>query len=95
MQFFLELEELLKKRKLELPENSYTSKLFQKGLDKILKKVGEESGEVIIAAKNTDKQELIHEIADLIFHLQVLLVEKNYSILEIEKELQARHARKS
>ncbi|MCP5493501.1 MAG: phosphoribosyl-ATP diphosphatase [Leptospiraceae bacterium] len=95
MQFFLELEELLKKRKLELPENSYTSKLFQKGLDKILKKVGEESGEVIIAAKNTDKQELIHEIADLIFHLQVLLVEKNFSISDIEKELQIRHNKKS
>lgn len=95
MQFFLELEELLKKRKSELPENSYTSKLFQKGMDKILKKVGEESGEVIIAAKNESKEELIHEIADLIFHLQVLIVEKECSLLDIEKELKNRHLKES
>lgn len=91
MQFLQELESILKTRKKDLPENSYTSDLFKKGLDRILKKVGEEAGEVIIASKNPDEKELIHEVADLIFHLQVLLVEKNISISKIEDELIQRH----
>lgn len=93
MEFLLELETLLQKRKIELPEKSYTSDLFKKGLDRILKKIGEEAGEVIIAAKNTDEPELVHEVADLIFHLQVLLVEKNVSLSKIEEELKKRHQR--
>lgn len=91
MQFFKELEELLIQRKKDLPENSYTSDLFKKGLDRILKKIGEEAGEVIIASKNTDEKELVHEISDLIFHLQVLIVEKNISITKVEEELIKRH----
>ncbi len=91
MQFFKELEEILILRKKDLPENSYTSDLFKKGLDRILKKVGEEAGEVIIASKNQDEKELVHEISDLIFHLQVLMVEKNISITKIEQELIQRH----
>ncbi len=91
MKFLEELEELLKKRKLDLPEKSYTADLFRKGIDRILKKVGEEAGEVIIAAKNKDEQELIHEVADLLFHIQVLLVDKNIPISKVEDELKKRH----
>lgn len=92
MQFFIELEDLLRRRKAELPEGSYTARLFREGLDRILKKVGEEAGEVIIAAKNNDREELIHETADLVFHLQVMLVERGLSIQEIEAALRKRHA---
>ena len=91
MKFLEELEELLKKRKLELPEKSYTADLFRRGIDRILKKIGEEAGEVIIAAKNSDEQELIHEVADLLFHLQVLLVDKNIPISKVEDELKKRN----
>ncbi len=94
MEFLLKLENLLQTRKQNLPEDSYTTRLFQGGLDRILKKVGEESGEVIIASKNSSKEELIHEIADLLFHIQVLLVEKNISLQEIIHELERRHFQK-
>lgn len=86
-----ELEKLLYQRKHDLPENSYTSTLFKGGVDRILKKIGEEAGEVIIAAKNEGKSELVHESADLIFHLLVLLVSKGVPLSEIEFELQKRH----
>lgn len=92
MEFLVELENILKKRKEDLPENSYTSTLFKEGTDRILKKIGEEAGEVIIAAKNTDRHELIHEAADLLFHLQMLLVYRNISIKEIAEELRNRHS---
>ena len=94
MKFLEELEELLKKRKLELPEKSYTADLFRRGIDRILKKIGEEAGEVIIAAKNSDEQELIHEVADLLFHLQVLLVDKNIPISKVEDELKRHQTEK-
>jgi phosphoribosyl-ATP pyrophosphohydrolase len=93
MKFLEELEQLLINRKKELPEKSYTADLFKKGIDRILKKVGEEAGEVIIAAKNSDEHELVHEISDLLFHLQVLLVEKNIPLSKIEDELKKRHGR--
>lgn len=93
MDFLLELENILKDRKQKLPEGSYTSKLFKGGVDRILKKVGEEAGEVIIAAKNEDKKELIHEVADLLFHTQVLLVEKNINLSEVVEELKNRHSK--
>jgi phosphoribosyl-ATP pyrophosphohydrolase len=93
MNFLQELEQLLIDRKATLPEGSYTSKLFVSGVDRILKKVGEEAGEVIIAAKNTDEQELVHEVADLLFHLQVLLVEKNIPFTKIVAELEKRHSK--
>lgn len=85
------LMEMLKGRKEEKPEGSYTTYLFEKGLDKILKKVGEESTEVIIAAKAEDKAETIYEIADLAYHVMVLMVEQGISLEEIRKELASRH----
>jgi phosphoribosyl-ATP pyrophosphohydrolase len=91
MNFFEELELILQDRKKNLPENSYTSDLFKKGIDRILKKIGEEAGEVIIASKNTDESELVHEVADLLFHIQVLLVEKNIPMKKVEAELIKRH----
>ncbi len=85
------LMELIEGRKHEKQEGSYTSYLFEKGLDKILKKVGEESTEVIIAAKAQDRAETIYEIADLVYHVLVLMVESGISIESIKKELAARH----
>ena len=85
-----ELYEIIKNRKAEPKEGSYTNYLFDKGLDKILKKVGEEATEVVIAAKNEDPQELIYETADVLYHLLVLLVEKNISYGAIEAELASR-----
>ena len=85
------LYSLLEGRKRELPEGSYTTYLFQKGLDKILKKVGEECTEVIIAAKAEDRAETIYEIADLAYHTMVLMVQQGISLEEIHKELASRH----
>lgn len=82
---------LLEQRKKELPEGSYTTYLFQKGLDKILKKVGEECTEVIIAGKAQDKKETVYEIADLAYHVMVLMVEAGISLADVEKELASRH----
>ena len=81
------LYDLLVGRKESLPEGSYTTYLFQKGLDKILKKVGEESTEVIIAGKARDKAETIYEIADLMYHVMVLMVELGISVEEVRDEL--------
>ena len=80
----------LKTRKKEMPEGSYTTYLFQKGLDKILKKVGEECTEVIIAAKAEDKAETIYEISDLCYHTLVLMIEAGIEIEDIKKELASR-----
>ena len=85
------LAELLQGRKEQMPENSYTTYLFQKGLDKILKKVGEESTEVIIAAKAEDKRETVYEIADLAYHVMVLMTEAGISVEDIHRELASRH----
>ena len=85
------LYDLLVGRKASLPEGSYTTYLFQKGLDKILKKVGEESTEVIIAGKARDKAETIYEIADLMYHVMVLMVELGISVEEVRGELASRH----
>ena len=84
------LMELIKGRKADPVEGSYTSYLFDKGLDKILKKIGEESSEVIIAAKN-DRKEAIYEISDLIYHMLVLMAEMDIDIKDIIKELASRH----
>ncbi|MDR0889725.1 MAG: bifunctional phosphoribosyl-AMP cyclohydrolase/phosphoribosyl-ATP diphosphatase HisIE [Oscillospiraceae bacterium] len=84
------LYELLTARKAELPEGSYTTYLFQKGLDKILKKVGEESTEVIIGALKS-REECIYEIADLTYHLLVLMVQMGISLEDLRKELASRH----
>ena len=82
---------LILQRKTELPENSYTTYLFQKGLDKILKKVGEECAEVIVAAKNPDPYELKYEIADLAYHVLVLMAQQGLTVGEISAELESRH----
>lgn len=91
-EFSLEgLMELLKGRKEDKPQGSYTTYLFEKGVDKILKKVGEESTEVIVAAKNADKAETIYEIADLCYHVMVLMTEMGISIKDVHNELASRH----
>ena len=91
-EFSLEgLMSLLQGRKEQMPAGSYTTYLFQKGLDKILKKVGEECTEVIIAGKAQDKKETIYEIADLAYHVMVLMVQAGISIEDIHRELAGRH----
>lgn len=91
-EFSLEsLIELINGRKTEKKEGSYTTYLFEKGLDKILKKVGEESTEVIVAAKNSDKKETVYEIADLTYHIMVLMIEMGISLDDIWAELASRH----
>ncbi len=85
------LYQLLEGRKKQLPEGSYTTYLFQKGIDKILKKVGEESTEVIIAGKADDKAETIYEIADLAYHVLVLMVQMGITVSDIRRELASRH----
>lgn len=85
------LMDLLKGRKTNKKEGSYTTYLFEKGVDKILKKVGEESTEVIIAAKADDKEETIYEIADLAYHVMVLMVEMGISLEDIHRQLASRH----
>ena len=82
---------LLKDRQAKMPEGSYTTYLFEKGIDKILKKVGEESTEVIIAGKADDKKETVYEIADLAYHVMVLMIEMGISLEDIHKELASRH----
>ncbi len=85
------LYNLIKGRKTEKKEGSYTTYLFEKGLDKILKKIGEESTEVIIAAKAEDKRETVYEIADLCYHVMVLMIEAGISLDDIKDELASRH----
>ena len=88
---YKQLYEMLQQRKNEMPEGSYTTYLFEKGLDKILKKVGEESTEVIVGAKNNSKEETTYEIADLVYHVMVLMVEMGIEPKDIFKELASRH----
>ena len=91
-EFSLEgLYDLLVGRKTDRPEGSYTTYLFDKGIDKILKKVGEECTEVIIAGKADDKKETVYEIADLAYHVMVLMVEMGISVEDIHRELASRH----
>jgi len=85
-----ELYDIIKSRKEERPEGSYTTYLFNEGLDKILKKVGEENAEVIIAAKNRVKSEVVYEASDLIYHLLVLLIEQGVDLSDIFAELRSR-----
>ena len=91
-EFSLEgLYDLLLGRKTDLPEGSYTTYLFQKGIDKILKKVGEECTEVIIAGKADDKTETVYELADLAYHAMVLMVQMGISVEDVHRELASRH----
>lgn len=88
-----DLYQVIKDRKVNPIEGSYTKYLFDKGIDKILKKVGEEATEVIVASKNDDKRELITEICDLCYHMLVLMVERDISLEEIREELEKRRAK--
>lgn len=85
------LMELIRGRKTNPQEGSYTTYLFQKGLDKILKKIGEESTEVIIAAKGNDPKETIYEISDLVYHVMVMMIQQGISLEDIRRELASRH----
>jgi phosphoribosyl-AMP cyclohydrolase / phosphoribosyl-ATP pyrophosphohydrolase len=89
--FLSYLEDFLKERKSSMPEGSYTSKMFAKGIDKLSQKVGEEAVETVIASKNEDDAEFIYEAADLVFHLMMLMVEKKIDFRMITNELQKRH----
>jgi len=94
-QILQSLEKVILEREKERPEGAYTTYLFEKGVDKILKKVGEEAAEVIIAAKNRDHEELRWEAADLLYHLQVLLVEQGLPFREVLRTLEERHKDRS
>jgi phosphoribosyl-AMP cyclohydrolase / phosphoribosyl-ATP pyrophosphohydrolase len=94
-QILQSLEKVILDREKERPEGAYTTYLFEKGVDKILKKVGEEAAEVIIAAKNRDHEELRWEAADLLYHLQVLLVEQGLPFKEVLRTLEERHKDRS
>lgn len=89
--FLKKLFDLIRDRKKKRPKNSYTTSLFKKGLDEIVKKVGEESVEVIIAAKSETKKRLVEESADLLYHLLVLLAEKEVDLDEVVAELAQRY----
>ena len=86
-----ELYEIIESRRNSDESTSYTRQLFDRGLDRIIQKVGEESVEVVIAAKNDENDEFIGEVADLVYHLLVLLVAKDIKITDIERRLQERH----
>ena len=88
-----ELEQMIADRDRDRPEGAYTTYLFEKGIDKILKKVGEETAETIIAAKNQDNDELRYEVSDLIYHLLVLLQERKLPLDDVLAELDRRHER--
>lgn len=89
--FYKKLYEIVVDRKKNPKEESYTSSLIKKGIDRVAKKIGEEASEVIIAGKNEDKEEIIYETADLIYHLFIMLVLYDIKISDIEKELEKRH----
>jgi phosphoribosyl-ATP pyrophosphohydrolase/phosphoribosyl-AMP cyclohydrolase len=93
--FLNKLNELIKERKRDLPENSYTTRLFKEGADRIIQKVGEEAIETVIAAKNHDKVEIVNEVSDLIYHLLVMLVDQEVELDEIIDKLVKRHNIKS
>ena len=92
MSFLAELERVIDDRKVHPEEGSYTSYLFEKGIDKIAKKMGEEAVETVIAAKNENKEELVGETADLLYHLLVLLREKEVTLFDVCSELKKRHS---
>jgi len=90
-EFIDKLEKILEKRKKELPEGSYSTQLFKGGIDRILKKIGEEAGEVIIASKNDDKQEIKNEVADLLFHILIVLQQHGLEFKDVVEILEQRH----
>lgn len=91
LNFLAELQDLIDARKKEMPEGSYTTKLFEKGVNKIAQKVGEEAVELVIESKDDNDDLFLNEAADLMYHLFVLLTEKGYRIEDVEKILVERH----
>jgi phosphoribosyl-ATP pyrophosphohydrolase/phosphoribosyl-AMP cyclohydrolase len=91
IEFLVYLQDLIDRRKKEMPEGSYTTSLFNKGINKIAQKVGEEAVELIIEAKGNDKNLFLNESADLLYHLLVLLTEKGYRIEDVIRVLEERH----
>lgn len=91
LDFLLYLQEFLRKRKEEMPEGSYTTRLFSEGINKIAQKVGEEAVELVIESKDSNGEKFLGEAADLIYHLIVLLLEKGYSLQDVMKVLESRH----
>ncbi len=89
--FLITLEELIQKRKKQMPEGSYTTKLFKKGVNKIAKKLGEEAVELVIEAKDNNDELFLNEAADLLYHLEVLLVDRGKELAEVVKVLEERH----
>ena len=89
--FLIVLQDLIDSRKIEMPENSYTAKLFQKGINKIAQKVGEEAVELIIEAKDENREHFLNEAADLMYHFLVLLSAKGCRIEEVMEVLRDRH----
>ena len=89
--FLTELDAIIQSRKDSPQDGSYTSSLFEKGTDRLLKKIGEEAGEVIIAAKNRDATELSNEAADLLFHLMVVLRDQDLGLDDVVRVLESRH----
>ena len=90
--FLTALQNLIQQRKQEMPENSYTSKLFARGINKIAQKVGEEAVELVIEAKDDDDNLFLNEAADLMYHVMVLLTAKGYALEDVEKILESRHS---
>lgn len=91
MEFLIQLQDIIDQRKTEMPENSYTTRLFKKGINKIAQKVGEEAIELIIEAKDQNDDLFLNEAADLVYHLMVLLSVKSYRIEDIARILLERH----
>jgi phosphoribosyl-ATP pyrophosphohydrolase/phosphoribosyl-AMP cyclohydrolase len=86
---------VIHRRKVELPPDSYTTYLFQSGIDKILKKVGEESAEIIIAAKNHNRKEIAWEVSDVLYHILVMLAAEEVSLADVARELAQRRTKKT
>jgi len=91
IEFLISLQNLIEQRKKEMPSGSYTTKLFQEGINKIAQKVGEEAVELVIEAKDNNDELFLNEAADLVYHLLVLLSAKNYRIEDVIKVLESRH----
>jgi phosphoribosyl-ATP pyrophosphohydrolase/phosphoribosyl-AMP cyclohydrolase len=91
IEFLIHLQDLIDRRKKEMPENSYTTSLFKKGINKIAQKVGEEAIELVIEAKDNNKELFLNESADLLYHLLVLLTAKGHRIEEVVEVLEERH----
>lgn len=89
--FLEKLNEIIKQRKKELPQDSYTAQLFKDGPDRIIQKVGEEAVEVVIAAKNKNRKQIIYESADLLYHLMVMLYDNDIELKDVVAELESRH----